>query len=26
MVDTGPGLTPAQIDFYQAWHDKQQKR
>ncbi len=26
MVDTGPGLTPAQVEFYQAWYEKQQKR
>ncbi|MBZ5632085.1 MAG: hypothetical protein LAO55_03065 [Acidobacteriia bacterium] len=29
-VDTGmisgPGLTPAQVEFFQAWYDKQTKR
>jgi para-nitrobenzyl esterase len=26
VVESGPGLTPAQIEFFQAWYDKQTKR
>jgi para-nitrobenzyl esterase len=26
VAETGPGLTPAQVEFYQAWYDKQTKR
>ena len=26
MVEAGPGLPPAQVEFYQAWYDKQFKR
>jgi hypothetical protein len=26
VVETGPGLTQAQLEFYQAWYDRQTKR
>ena len=26
VVETGPGLTQAQVEFFQAWYDKQTKR
>jgi len=26
VVESGPGLTPAQTDLCQAWYDKLQKR
>ncbi|MGH9648017.1 MAG: carboxylesterase family protein, partial [Bryobacteraceae bacterium] len=26
VVETGPGLTPAQVEFFQAWYDRQTKR
>ena len=25
-VESGPGLTQAQIDFYQAWYDRQTQK